>query len=556
MHQTHNETPNQSSQEESVSRNATLYTNCAVHTMDGVAPAGALLIEGERIVAVGPSYQPEAQASPGARRVDLEGQTVVPGFNDSHAHILWVGLALEQVDVGVDAVNGIEDICRAVQARVRTTPTGDWVLGRGYQQTALREQRHPTRHDLDEISPDHPVMLRHTSGHVLTCNSLALQRAGITRETPSPAGGEIDRDQHGEPTGVLKESTMDLIYDVIPPPSLGQGTEMILRAMDLMARQGITSVSDAATGHGSSAEPELAMYRAALHSEKLAGRITLMPQILYTAPPDSDEIHTPDTFDVGDQPDWLAIGPTKVFSDGALSTRTAALRQPYRADGDNTGILLWKTSTLAGMIQRAHAAGWQIAAHALGDRAVEVMIEVYEEALAISPRRDHRHRIEHCMLLDQDLARRIKAAGLVPSLQPDIYRLGDSYIDALGLERAAQSIPTRLFKELDIPVAFSSDRPVIPGHPLEVIRSAMDRTTPTGVVLGPEHKVTALEAIRNYTWGGAWATHTEHHKGVLRAGLLADFAVLSADPATVPVEEFGELRVTMTVVGGREVYAE
>jgi len=539
-----------------MSHNATLYINCTVHTMDGTAPAGALLIEGERIVAVGPRSEVEAQAGPGMRRIDLAGQTVVPGFNDSHAHILWVGLALEQVDVGVDVVGGIDDIRRTVQTRARVTPTGAWVLGRGYQQAALREQRHPTRHDLDPISPDHPVMLRHTSGHVLTCNTLALRHAGITRDTPPPAGGEIDRDQHGEPTGVLKESAMELIYDVIPPPSLEQGTELILRAMDLMARQGITSVSDAATGHGSSAEPELAMYRAALHSKKLVGRITLMPQILYTAPPDSNEIRTADSFDAGNQPDWLAIGPTKVFSDGALSTRTAALRQPYHADGDNTGILLWETSTLAGMIQRAHAAGWQIAAHALGDRAVEVVIEVYEQALAISPRRDHRHRIEHCMLLDQDQARRIKAAGLVPSLQPDIYRLGDSYIDALGLERASQSIPIRLFRELDIPVAFSSDRPVIPGHPLEVIRSAMERTTPSGVVLGPEHSVTALEAIRNYTWGGAWATHSEHQKGVLQAGLLADFAVLSADPATTPPEEFGELRVTMTVVGGREVYAE
>jgi len=539
-----------------MSHNATLYFNCTVHTMDGSAtPADSLLIEGDRIVAVGPRYQVEAQAGPGTRRIDLAGQTVLPGFNDSHAHILWVGLALEQVNVGVDAVSGIDDICHAVQARGRSTPAGDWVLGRGYQQAALHEQRHPTRNDLDPISLNHPVMLRHTSGHVLTCNTPALQRAGISRDTPSPAGGEIDRDQHGEPTGVLKESAMELIYGVIPPPSQEQGTEMILRAMDLMAREGITSASDAATGHGSSAEPELAMYRAALHSGKLAGRITLMPQILYTAPPVSDETRTEDTFDVGDQPDWLAIGPTKVFSDGALSTRTAALRQPYNGDSENTGILLWETSTLAGMIQRAHAAGWQIAAHALGDRAVEVVIDAYEQALAASPRQDHRHRIEHCMLLDHDLGRRIKAAGLVPSMQPDIYRLGDTYIDALGLARSAQSIPTGLFRELDIPVAFSSDRPVIPGHPLDVIRSAMERTTPSGVALGPEHGVTALEAIRNYTWGGAYATHTEHTKGVLRAGLLADFAVLSADPATIPREEFGDLRVTMTVVGGREVYA-
>jgi predicted amidohydrolase YtcJ len=533
---------------------ATLYVNGTIHTMrKSDETADALLIRGDRVAAVG-SREDVASLAQGAHRVDLDGCSVIPGFNDSHAHLLPFGLTLERLDVSADAVHTIGEIVRNVRQRARESADGEWIHGRGYNQNELIEARHVTRHDLDPVSQGRPVVLDHTSGHVLTCNTAALQLAGITRATVDPPGGEIDRDEHGEPIGLLKESAMELLRRVMPDPSEAEGKDAILTAMNTLSTFGITSASDAWTGRGPSIELELAMYRSALRTSKLPARITLMPLISHVAREDSNDVLVPPDFDVGSAPDWLTIGPTKIFSDGALSTRTAAMREPYADDPSNRGILLWERAPLVSSIRRAHRAGWQIATHALGDRAVEVVLDSYEEAMTGLARPDHRHRIEHCMYADEKLVRRIRALGIVPSLQPDIYRLGDGYVAALGLERASQSIPTGLFRRLGVEMAFSSDLPVIPGRPLDVIRSAMERKTPKGLRLGPEHAVPAMEAIRAYTWGGAYATHSEESKGTLAPGLLADFTVLSGDPAKTTLEEWHEIQVVKTVVGGREVY--
>lgn len=533
-----------------------LYVNCTVLTMDPSMPsAECFLVQDGRIAAIGTRQSVDGRAGPDVRRVDLGGGTVVPGFNDCHCHILSFGLNLERIDVGAGAVRTIEDIKRAVAQRAHQSGDGEWVLGRGYDQHVLVDRRHPNRNDLDEASPGHPTVLWHTSGHALTCNSRALELAGITANTATPAGGEIDRDEHGEPTGVLKEApAMDLLLAAIPPPTVEQGTEAVILAMQAMARQGITSASDAATGQNTPIGPELEMYWNALRSGRLPGRITLMPQIMYIAPPDSEEIHAVQELEVTDQPDWLRIGAAKIFSDGALTTRTAAVREPFTGDDDNRGLLLWEPDVLAGMIRRAHQAGWQIGTHAIGDHAIEVVLDCYEQAVTGTPRHDHRHRIEHCMMLDDALAERIRRLGIIPTLQPGfVSRLGDAYISTLGMERASQLMPMRLFNALGIRVAFSSDRPVIPGAPLEGIMAALRRSTPSGVQLGQEHVISAEEAIRRYTVESAYATRSEHLKGRLSPDMFADFTVLSHNPIETPVEEFERVRVTMTVVGGIEM---
>lgn len=534
-----------------------LYEGGTILTMDESMPvAEAMFVRDGRIAAVGGRAEVAGQAHSGVQRVDLGGQTVVPGFNDCHCHILSFGMNLQRLDVSVDAVRTIEDIKRVVAQRAERAAEGEWVLGRGYDQNALTERRHPTRQDLDHVSHDHPVVLWHTSSHALTCNSRALQLAGITASTAQPAGGEIVRDVHGEPTGVLLEApAMDLVGAALPPPTRQQATEAILAAMQAMARQGITSASDAATGEGEAINPVLAAYRGALATGRLAGRITLMPRIQYIAPPESDEVRLPGDFDAGDQPDWLQIGATKIFSDGALTTRTAAVFQPFADSADNRGILIWEPPVLAGMIERAHRAGWQIGTHAIGDRAIATVLDGYEHAQKAYPRPHARHRIEHCMLLDETLAARTRQLQIIPTIQPGfISRLGDAYIAALGLERASQLNPMQLFAAFDIPVGFSSDRPVIPGAPLEGIDAALRRATPAGVALGPQHTISARQAIHNYTAGSAYATHNEGRKGRLRPGMLADFTVLSRNPLDTPPEEFSRVRVAATVVGGRESY--
>ena len=532
-----------------------LYFGATFLTMDRAPEAEAMLVRGDRIAAIGHAADVEAAAGRDARRVDLRGQTVIPGFNDSHAHLLWLGVSLSQLDVSVDAVAGIEDIKRLVAERAGASADSDWIVGRGYDQNALLERRHPSRFDLDQAEAGRPVVLRHTSGHVLTCSSRALQLAGVTEETADPEGGQIDRDDRGIPTGLMKESAMDLILSRIPPPSVGEGAEAIVAATQTLARYGITSASDASTGEGDSLDSALQMFTKAAASDRFATRLQLMPRIQYVAPPDREDVVQPRDIRVHTDAGWLDIGPTKIFSDGALSTRTAALRAPYADGAGNSGMLLWPEQTLESMILRAHAAGWQIATHALGDRAVETVVAAYGKAISAAPRNDHRHRIEHCMLLDERLAMEMGRLGIIASLQPDIFRLGDGYLAALGRELASESIPVDLFRRARVNVAFSSDCPVIPCDPLPIIRSAVERLTPGGVHLGSRHAAGVAEAIRHYTSGGAFATYTDGEKGKLRAGFLADFTVLSADPTAIPVEEFESLHVTITVAGGRETFA-
>jgi predicted amidohydrolase YtcJ len=532
-----------------------LYVGAKFLSMDRAPEGEAMLVRGDRIAAIGRTADAEAAAGPHARRVDLRGQTVIPGFNDSHAHLLWLGVSLSQLDVSVDAVAGIEDIKRLVAERAGDATETEWIVGRGYDQNALVERRHPTRFDLDQVGAGRPVVLRHTSGHVLTCSSRALQLAAVTEQTADPEGGQIDRDERGVPTGLMKESAMDLIMSRVPPPSVDEGAAAIVAATQTLARYGITSASDASTGDGESLDSALQMFTKAATSDRFATRLQLMPRIQYIAPPEREDVVQPRDIRVETDGRWLNIGPTKIFSDGALSTRTAALSVPYADDAGNRGMLLWPEQTLQSMILRAHKAGWQIATHALGDRAVETVVAAYGKAISAVPRNDHRHRIEHCMLLDKNLAIEMGRLGIIASLQPDIFRLGDGYLEALGRERASESIPIDLFRQARVTMAFSSDCPVIPSDPLPIIRSAVKRLTPGGVHLGSRHAAGVAEAIRHYTSGGAFATRTDDEKGKLRAGFLADFTVLSADPTAIPVEEFDSLHVTMTVVGGRETFA-
>jgi predicted amidohydrolase YtcJ len=347
---------------------------------------------------------------------------------------------------------------------------------------------------------------------------------------------------------------MSLIVDVLPAPTVEQGRDAILAAGRHMASLGITSATDLNTGDAPDITPQLAMYRLAAESGDLRVRLGICPNIRHVAPQDSDAIQTPEAFDPGVDSNWLAVRSTKIFSDGALSTRTAAVRDGYFESPGNDGILIWAPETLASMIDRAHRAGWQIATHALGDRAVATVLRCYAMALRHTPRKNHRHRIEHLMLLNADLVAEIDRLGIVPNMQPDIFRLGDGYVTALGPERAQEVIPMRLFRGTGITVAFSSDAPVIPSDPLAVIRSAMERRTPSGEVLGLHHSVTAMEGVQRYTAGGAYATHADADLGTLEPGKWADFAVLSRDPASTPADEFGSIRVVRTVVGGENTY--
>jgi predicted amidohydrolase YtcJ len=525
----------------------TLLKNVTIYTMDKEQPiASAMVWLEERLLAVGDAADLAARY-PSAKRVDGGGLFVVPGFNDCHCHILAYGLDLSAANLGPEYAPDIPSLVAQLRRWAEEHPDAAWIVGSFYDQNRLAERRHPTRHDLDQVSCEKPVFIEHTSKHGGVANSVALRIAGITRETPNPPGGSIERDAHGEPTGVLLESATDLVTRHQPPLSHQQRVRAVHLAAQAMAAKGITAASDASTGWGD-LEGEIAACVQAVN-EGAPLRVTLM--ILATALRRDGRWLQPQ--DIGTGSNGVRVGIAKVFADGALTTRTAALKEPF-VDTGTTGMLLHSEEELQELIVGAHRAGWQIATHAIGDRAIETVLNLYAQAMQAQPRADVRHRIEHCMLLDDGLIDRLRRLGVVAVLQPEfVARLGDAYRYGLGEERARRLNRVTSLLRAGVRVAFSSDCPVVPGAPLDGVRAAMERKTPLGVVLGEEERVGALAAIRLYTAGSAVAVKDEAHTGILAAGKRADFVVLSRDPAATPPEEWEAVQIVATVFGGRVV---
>lgn len=526
----------------------TLFVNGTAITMNAVHPeAEAVLARGARVAAVGTRADMTALAAPGARVVDLAGQTLVPGFNEAHNHMMSFGLTLAQVDCKAPGCGSIAELQRRVAARVAETPAGVWVLGRGYDDQSLAERRHPTRHDLDAVAPDHPVIITNASGHLGVANSRAIALAGITRDTQPPEGGGIAHDADGEPTGLLLETAQELVARLLPPTT----TDDLVAALGQCARAylatGITSSADASVSDSQWLD---AFQRAAADGTNplrtsLMLRESLLPHLAAVG------------FRTGFGNDRLRCGPIKLFIDGSLIGRTAAVTQPFLHDPDpgNLGLTMMGEDVFRHYVMDAHAAGWQIAVHAIGDRGIEMVLDAYERAIAAHPRADHRHRIEHCGILRPDLIARIAAAQVLVVTQPVfITEYGDSFIRHLGPERAALTYPFRSLLRAGITTVFSSDCPVSAFAPLKSIQVSVTERTSSGADYAPQEALSVTEALHAYTVAGAYATFEEHEKGAIAPGMLADFAVLARDPRAVPPEEISQIPVTQTWIGGELVY--
>ena len=514
-------------------------------------PAEAVAVREGRIVAVGTNDDVLNLRRPGTQVVDLHGATLLPGFNDAHCHVLSFGLALEMVPLESPPVQSIADVVQRLAARAANLPhtEGLWVRGRGYDQNRLAERRHPDRCDLDGLPGNLCVLITHASGHGIAVNSRVLQLAGVTRETPDPPGGTIVRDSAGKPTGVLLENAMELAYAVAPRPTQAEKIAALGRASQAMHRMGITSASDASTGLA-----DIAAYRDAAAQGLLTTRCTLMMLIEQLA--DGVEFLTPETLRAETDSEWLQIGPAKIFSDGALSTRTALLRAPYAGSDDGRGTAIWPTEQFHSLVRQAHGAGWQVAAHAIGDGAIDLCLDAIGKAQARLPRPDARHRIEHAMLLWPDQIGRMARLGILPVYQPEfIARFGDAYLAAIGRTRADRINPYQATMQAGLPLVFSSDLPVVPGAPLAGVASAAQRRTPAGTTLNPSQTVPVRDALQAYTAGGAYSVFAEHDRGTIAVGQRADLVVLNTDPAVLPPDEWADgLSVTATLIGGRAVF--
>lgn len=506
-----------------------------------------------RIVAVGRAEDVLPLAGPGTRAVSLNGATLLPGAHDAHCHVLGFGLSLAMVSLA--DVRTIPDLVRLLQARAneRSASPEAWIRGRGYSQNVLAERRHPTRHDLDAVSGGKPsVLITHASGHAVSVNSRVLQRANITRETPDPPGGTVVRDAAGEPTGTLLETAVDLAYGVAPEPTQAEKVSALRNAGRALNAMGITSAVDATRGVSAwDSAADIPVYGEAAASGALSVRCTLMMTLAYLASLDT----VPAPGELATETDWVRIGPAKVFTDGALTTRTAFLRSPF-TQSDSLGTAVWTAEELNHMVARVHAAGWQIAAHAIGDAAIDLCLDAYGKALARSPRPDARHRIEHAMLLWPDQVARMARLGILPVYQPEfLLRFGDAYRAALGDSRAARLMPYAETRAAGLPLVFSSDLPVVPGHPLDGVASAALRQSPSGQTLGAGHCVPVTAALRAYTAGAAYSVFLEDDRGQIAPGQRADFVILNGDPFTLPPDEWAQgLSVQATIVGGDVVH--
>lgn len=526
---------------------ATILHNGRIHTLDPGQPcAEALALSGGMVMAVGTDADVIPLAGEATEVIDLEGRTVIPGLIDAHIHLHKYALSLDQVDCEVPAI----DTClERVRHRARETSPGEWILGHGWNQNDWG--RFGTRADLDRVAPSHPVYLTAKSLHAGWANSEALKRASITDSTTDPAGGVIGRDSTGRPNGVLLEAAMSLVQSVIPADTHDRLDRMLLRAQSALWEFGITGVHDY---DGPDCFDALQRLREA---DQLGLRVVKNIALDYLPQAIELGLHT----GFGDP--TLRLGNVKLFSDGALGPRTAAMLSPYEGEPDNIGILMLDGEELLEIANRAGAAGIGTSVHAIGDRANHIVLDAFEALRGIEKgqgRQPARLRIEHLQLLHPDDISRPAALNVVASMQP-IHATSDMPMaDRYWGSRSRYAYAWHSQIDAGAELAFGSDAPVESPNPFWGVHAAVSRRrrdgSPGDQGWYPEEKIGLDRALRAYTRGPAAAAGLENIQGLLRPGCLADLVVLDSDPFQLPGEALAAIRPDRTMVSGVWRYGE
>jgi predicted amidohydrolase YtcJ len=559
-----------------------IYLNGKIVTVDAADSfVQALAVKGDRILAVGSTADIKQLAGPVTEVVDLAGKTVVPGINDSHTHAAMYGGSRPPMtlDVGFPTVRSIADIKAMVKARAAELKPGQWIRGNGWDTGYLEEckadpARRMTRADLDEVAPDNPVYLVDFTQHQLVANSLALNLAGITRDTTTEPGSEVVKDPvTGEPLGVLVElPAQGILMRVVPLWTREEKRAAILAMMRLMNARGITSVTDAALGPGGIGYQGgllgsecISVYNDLHNEEAMTVRVNVLCLFgeygaisLKDFQRSIQEIGLHSGF--GDE--WLQIGGIKLFADGIPQTKTAWLNEDY-PDGGNGSLVLpgatpeERVEELAKMVVFAHQHGFQCGIHVIGDRAITACIDGVERAMR-EKAWDLRHYLIHSDLVTPADIKRMVRLGMGVSTQPILKWVFSDVIDQMiGIPRSEWQFPVRSLLDAGVHVSLSSDTPVAEPDWLQGVEAAVLRKSKaSGTVRGPAQRISAAEAIRAYTMGGAWQDFMEKRKGSLEAGKLADFCILDRDILSIDPEEIHAIKNLATVVGGKRVYEE
>jgi predicted amidohydrolase YtcJ len=518
--------------------------NANVWTVNPRQPcAQAIAISNGRFYAIGTNEEVLALAAGSAKKVDLGGNTVLPGFIDAHSHPAEAGLDhLRMVDCDL---RSIAEILAALRKQAAKIPPGQWVLGFKYDDTKTSDGRPLTLKDLDEALPDHPVFVEHRGGHTAWVNSLALKLTKVDDNTPDPAGGKYDRDPaSGHLTGHVRENAKQAFQQLIPTnftrEDHREGVKLIAK---MMSRTGITSVTDAL-----GSPDDLRAYQDARESGDLSVRVYCSIFFAHIQRMLEAGIRT----GLGDE--WVRVGFMKMVCDGSISERTARLSQPYIGRPNDFGILVSTEEELYEHSRKAHEAGWQVGTHANGDVGIDTTLRVYERLQKEMPRRDPRFRLEHCTVVNDSLVQRIKTLGAIPTpFSTYVYYHGEK-MKEYGAERLDHMFALRSFIDAGIRPTQASDYPPGPFEPMMALQSEVTRTDTKGTVWGAKLKISLEEAIRVGTMHGAFASYEENLKGSIEPGKLADLVVLGRDPFKAEPSQLVNTPIERTMVGGKWVW--
>jgi predicted amidohydrolase YtcJ len=528
-----------------------IITNAAVYTVDKDHPrAEALAVMGDRIVAVGSRAQIDSWRGPQTKVIDTGGKLVLPGFNDAHVHFVQGGAQLDQVNL-VDAAT-LEEFAKRIAAQVKKTPKGEWILGGRWDETKWPKPELPTRELVDPVTGDTPIFVERYDGHEALANSAAMKLAGIDAKTPDLPGGIIVRDANGNPTGVFKDAAMTLMYKAIPPMTHEQRLRAARGALKHAASLGVTSVQ-----HMNPEFPDVAAYSELAEKGELTTRIYAVPM----------ETDWRDQAKVGIRRAWgssyLRLGAVKGYADGSLGSRTACMFEPFTDDPGNRGLLsdeMHPPSAMRDRLMQADAAGLQVRVHAIGDRAISMMLDIFADIEKEHGYHDQRFAIEHAQHMAQKDFERFANLHVIASMQP-YHAIDDGrWAEArLGHDRARYSYAWRSFLDHGVTLAFGTDWPVAPLDPMlglyaAVTRATLDGKNPDGWI--PEEKITLPEAIEAYTMGAAFAEFQEREKGSITPGKLADIVILNDNIFNLKPEAIRNVKVKTTITGGKVVYGE
>jgi hypothetical protein len=525
------------------------FLNGKIWTGDPGRPwAEAVAVRGDKIFAVGTTAEVRKLASGAANLVDLGGALVLPGFIDSHTHFLAGGFALKSIQLR--AARSREEFVALIAAKARELGKGRWVVNGDWDHQEFSPPELPRKEWIDAVTPDNPVCVNRLDGHMVLANSAALKLAGVTKDTPVPPGGEIVEDPAtGEPTGILKDMAMDLVYAKIPEPSLAEKLEAAEASLRHAAENGVTSVHEMADAASFEVFEELAKrsgLTARVHVYIPITEVDTLARLKLKSPFGSP---------------YLKLAGLKAFMDGSLGSATAYFFEPYTDDPGTSGLLhgqMFPEGIMEKRIMEADRAGLQLAIHAIGDRANSLLLDMYEKAVAANGPRDRRWRVEHAQHLRPADIVRFGRLGLVAAVQP--YHLVDDgrWADGkIGPERARTTYAFRSLQEAGATLAFGSDWTVAPLSPVLGIYAAVTRRTLDGKKPGgwvPEEKISVEEAVRAYTTNGAYTEFAEAVKGTIQAGKIADMVVLDRDIFTIPPEEIAGVKAALTVFDGKIVY--